>query len=515
MPQNNFFITTPIYYVNDVPHIGHAYTSLASDVIARFMRLSGKEVKFLTGTDEHGQKVEKSAIKAGKTPKEFTDEISESFRALLKKLEISNDDFIRTTEDRHKKAVVALWKKLQESGNIYLGNYSGWYSMRDEAFYAESEIENGLAPTGAPVEWVEEPSYFFALAKWQDKLLEFYDKNPDFIIPKSRRNEVISFVKSGLHDLSISRTSLEWGIPVPGDEKHTIYVWLDALTNYIAALGYPETQGEFAKFWPANAHIVGKDILRFHAVYWPAFLMAAGFELSKSVVAHGWWTNEGQKISKSVGNVIDPFKLVDDFGVDQVRYFLMREVIFGNDGNYSREALIQRSNSELSNKIGNLVQRTCSFVFKNCDGKIPVAEQGYIDEMYQSELFIKIADILEDNQVSMSKYNINNVLDNIIYIVEQANMYIDREAPWALKKTDPEKMAKVLFYLMETIRYIAILLQPFTPKAAGQILTQLGVPEDRRQFAHLSKEFALKPGSEISEPKPIFPRLENSSIKNE
>lgn len=508
MPQNNFFITTPIYYVNDVPHIGHAYTSLASDVVARFMRLSGKEVKFLTGTDEHGQKVEKSAIKAGKTAQQFTNEVSESFRALLQKLDISNGDFIRTTENRHKKAVVALWKKLQESGNIYLGNYSGWYSMRDEAFYAESEIENGLAPTGAPVEWVEEPSYFFALSKWQDKLLKFYEENPDFIIPESRRNEVISFVKGGLHDLSVSRTSLEWGIPVPEDEKHTIYVWLDALTNYIAALGYPETQGEFAKFWPANAHIVGKDILRFHAVYWPAFLMAAGFELPKSIVAHGWWTNEGQKISKSVGNVIDPFKLVDDFGVDQVRYFLMREVIFGNDGNYSREALIARSNSELSNKIGNLVQRTCAFVFKNCDGRIPVVPQSYIDEMYQSELFLRIAAILESNQVFMSKYNINGVLDNINYIADQTNIYIDHEAPWALKKTDPEKMAKVLFYLMETIRYIAILLQPFTPKSAGQILNVLGVPEALRQYSHLSKEFVLTPGGNISEPKPIFPRLD-------
>lgn len=508
MPQNNFFITTPIYYVNDVPHIGHAYTSLASDVIARFMRLSGKKVKFLTGTDEHGQKVEKSAIKAGKTPQEFTDEVSGRFRSLLKTLDIENDDFIRTTEGRHKKAVVALWNKLQESGNIYRGNYSGWYSMRDEAFYAESEIEEGLAPTGAPVEWVEEPSYFFALSKWQDKLLKFYEENSDFITPQSRRNEVISFVKSGLHDLSVSRSSLEWGIPVPEDEKHTIYVWLDALTNYLAALGFPDTQGEFANFWPANAHIVGKDILRFHAVYWPAFLMAAGLELPKSIVAHGWWTNEGQKISKSVGNIIDPFKLVDDFGVDQVRYFLIREIIFGNDGNYSREALILRSNSELSNKIGNLVQRTCAFIYKNCDGKLPHVKQSYIDEMYHSEFFIKIADILDNNQVLMSKYNINGVLDNINYIADQANIYIDHEAPWSLKKTDPDKMEKVLFYLMETIRYIAILLQPFTPQSASQILAQLGVPEDQRQFSHLTREFALEPGRNISEPKPIFPRLE-------
>jgi methionyl-tRNA synthetase len=508
MPQDKFFITTPIYYVNDAPHIGHAYTSLTTDAIARFMRLSGFEVKYLTGTDEHGQKVEKSAAIAGKSPQEFADEISRSFQLLLGKLNISNDDFIRTTEGRHKKAVEALWQKLEESNNIYLGKYSGWYSVRDEAFYDESEIENGIAPTGAPVEWIEEPSYFFALSKWQDKLLEFYEKNPDFIIPKSRRNEVISFVKGGLHDLSVSRSSLKWGIPVPGNEKHTIYVWLDALTNYIAALGYPEKQKDFAKFWPANAHIVGKDILRFHAVYWPAFLMATGIEIPKSIVAHGWWTNEGQKISKSVGNVIDPFKLVDDFGIDNVRYFLLREVIFGNDGNYSRENLILRVNSELSNKIGNLVQRTCAFVYKNCDEKVPTVSKDYINEIYQSELFIKIAEILGDNQTLMSKYNINAVLDNIMYITEQANMYIDKEAPWALKKTDPEKMIKVLFCLMEIIRYIAILLLPFIPESADQILTQLGVPNDQRQFSHLKKEFALKSGSIIAEPKPIFPRLD-------
>lgn len=509
MASDNFYITTPIFYVNDVPHIGHAYTCIACDVVTRFMRLSGWNVKYLTGTDEHGQKVEQSAKKANISPQEFTDKTSAVFRKMMPELNISNDDFIRTTEERHKKAVESLWKKLNDSGNIYLDKYCGWYSVRDEAFYAESELtEDGLAPTGAKVEWVEEESYFFKLSDWQNKLLEYYEQNPDFIKPKSRRNEVISFVKSGLIDLSISRTSFKWGIPVPGDPKHVIYVWLDALTNYIAALGYPDLSHDFAKFWPSAVHVVGKDILRFHAVYWPAFLMAAGIKLPQSIVAHGWWTNEGEKISKSLGNVIDPFALIEEFGLDQTRYFLMREINFGNDGNFSRENLILRNNSELANKIGNLLQRTSTFVYKHCDQKIPMISDSYIDEMYDSALFKDIATIIENNTIQMQEFNINKVIENIIHIAEQANLYIDKEAPWSLRTTDPEKMHKVLYSLLEALRYIGIMLQPFVPDSAKKILDQLNVPEKERIFANMNQEYALKSGAEINEPKPIFPRLE-------
>lgn len=371
MSKKTYYITTPIYYVNDAPHIGHAYTTLACDVLARFKRLDGYDVKFLTGTDEHGQKVEKSAKTAGMDPKSFTDKVSQNFRDLLQVMNFSNDDFIRTTEPRHIKAAQALWDELLKKGDIYAGKYAGWYAVRDEAFYAEGELVNGKAPTGADVEWVEEPSYFFKLSAWQDRLLEFYDKNPNFMGPDSRRNEIISFVKGGLLDLSVSRTSFKWGVPIPNDPKHIMYVWLDALTNYITAVGYPDTTGEYAKYWPADLHMVGKDIIRFHCVYWPAFLMAAGLEPPKRVFAHGWWTNEGQKISKSVGNVIDPVKLVEKYGLDPVRYFMMREVPFGQDGDFSHEGMMRRMNTELANDFGNLMQRVLSFVHKNCGGIAP------------------------------------------------------------------------------------------------------------------------------------------------
>lgn len=507
--DTSYYITSPIYYVNDIPHIGHAYTSLACDVMARFMGLSGKDVKFLTGTDEHGQKVEKSALNAGISPQEFTDRTSESFRALNKFMNYSNNDFIRTTEERHKNAVQIFWSVLKDKEYIYLGKYSGWYSVRDEAFYAESELtEDGRAPTGAPVEWVEEPSYFFALSKFQDKLLEFYEKNPDFIKPETRRNEVISFVKGGLNDLSISRTSFKWGIKVPGDEDHIIYVWLDALVNYISALGYGSSnKADYNKYWPANAHIVGKDILRFHAVYWPAFLMAADLPLPKTIVAHGWWTNEGEKISKSLGNVINPKTLVDEFGLDQVRYFLMREVIFGNDGNYAKDNLVQRNNSELANKIGNLIQRTCAFVYKNCERTVPNVSEQFIDELYKTEYFQNILSKVVDNSRFMEEFKINSVLDNIIQITEQANLFIDQAAPWNLKNSDPEKMDQVLYQLLETIRFIGIMLQPFVPNAAEQILNQLLIDNTQRNFSNLTREFAIKCQQHLQEPKAIFPRI--------
>ncbi|ABE04319.1 methionine--tRNA ligase [Rickettsia bellii] len=507
--NNTYYITTPIYYVNDVPHIGHAYTSVASDVIARFMRLSGHEVMFLTGTDEHGQKVEKAAIDKNIDPQKFTDQTSQSFRHLMTAMHISNDDFIRTTEERHKKAVAIFWQKLLDNGSIYEGFYEGWYAVRDEAFYDESELTaDKLAPTGAAVEWVKEPSYFFNLSKWQDKLLEFYEANPDFIRPISRRNEVISFVKSGLKDLSVSRTTFNWGIKVPNDNKHVIYVWLDALANYISALGYPDQNSNYGKFWPANLQVVGKDILRFHAVYWPAFLMAAEIPLPKTIMAHGWWTNEGQKISKSLGNTIDPIKLIEEFGVDQVRYFLMREITFGADGNFARSNLITRINSELSNKIGNLLQRTTSFVYKNNDGKVPAITQDAINKIYELPLLKTAINSAKQNILLMEKTEINKILDNIINLAEEANIYIDSEAPWNLKKTDPEKMLEVLYALLETLRYIAVMLQAFMPSSAGKMLDQLGVNTEERLFKHLSLEFALTSASDILEPVIVFPRFE-------
>ena len=358
------YLTTPIYYVNDKPHIGHGYTSIATDVMARFKRLEGVKVKFLTGTDEHGQKIQQSAQKAGMTPKAFTDQVSQTFRDMSHKLNLSNDDFIRTTEDRHYKAVHHLWDDLMEKGYIYLDSYSGWYAIRDEAFYQETELVDGKAPTGAEVEWVSEPSYFFKLSSFQERLLEYYKNNPDFIMPASRKNEVVKFVEGGLKDLSVSRTSFSWGIPVTKDPSHVMYVWFDALTNYLSALGYPNNQENLQTLWPTCTHVVGKDILRFHTVYWPAFLMAADLPLPKRIVAHGWWTNEGQKISKSLGNTIDPLQLVQDYGLDTVRYFLLREMSFGQDGDFSKSALISRNNSDLANAYGNLVQRIFSFIYK-------------------------------------------------------------------------------------------------------------------------------------------------------
>jgi methionyl-tRNA synthetase len=481
--------------------------------MARFMRLSGYQVKFLTGTDEHGQKVEKSALQNNISPQEFTDQVSQRFSSLNEIMGFSNDDFIRTTEKRHVESVKKFWQKLHENGAIYLSKYAGWYSVRDEAFYQESELVDGHAPTGAPVEWVEEPSYFFNLSKWQEPLLKYYAEHPNFVQPESRYNEVISFVKSGLKDLSISRTSFKWGIPVPGDEKHVIYVWLDALTNYISALGYPNETPDFASFWPADLHIVGKDILRFHAVYWPAFLMAANLPLPKKIVAHGWWTIEGQKISKSIGNVIDPVKLVEEFGLDQTKYFLMREVHFGNDGNYSRSSMINRINSELANNIGNLAQRTLSMIYKNCEQKIPnFAEYNAlsIDELYQqTSLLQKAFQALPQIEGYMRQQEFSEALEVIVTLASEANIYIDQQAPWALAKSDRTKMSMVLYVLAETIRYISILLQAFIPATASKMLDQLGILQEEREFSMLNVKFALKPNVSIAEPMGLFPRFQD------
>ncbi len=503
-----FYVTTPIYYVNDKPHIGHAYTTLACDVLARFKRLDGFDVKFLTGTDEHGQKVEKSAEAAGVTPQALADRNSANFRELAAHLGCSNDDFIRTTEPRHVAACQALWQRLVEAGEITLGHYEGWYSVRDEAFYAESEVVTlpggqKQAPTGAPVEWVKEPSYFFRLSAWQDRLLAFYDANPYAVAPASRRNEVISFVKGGLQDLSVSRTSFTWGIPVPGDPAHVMYVWLDALANYITAVGYPDTSGDYAKWWPADLHMVGKDILRFHAVYWPAFLMAAGLEPPKRVFAHGWWTNEGQKISKSVGNVIDPVGLIEKYGLDPVRYFLLREVPFGNDGDYSHRAMVNRMNGELANDYGNLAQRVLSMVNKNCAGVVPVRgdltpeDHELLDAAYA--LLAKLRD-------SMDRQMFHEALEAIWVVVRAANGYVDRQAPWALKKTDAARMATVLWVLAETVRSLALLTQPFMPTASARLLDLVAVPATQRNFAACGPDFALVSGGALPVPAGVFPR---------
>jgi methionyl-tRNA synthetase len=512
LTDKNYFLTTPIYYVNDRPHIGHAYTTVACDVIARFKRLSGYNVKFLSGTDEHGQKVEKSAALAGVTPQALADANSEHFRELTRLMNISNDDFIRTTEPRHIASAQALWQKMQTGGHLYLGSYAGWYAVRDEAYYQESELVNGKAPTGAEVEWVEEPSYFFRLSAFQEPLLAHYAANPDFIGPDSRRNEVISFVKGGLRDLSVSRTTFTWGIPVPGDEKHVMYVWLDALANYLSALGYPDTTtAAWNNFWPADLHMVGKDILRFHTVYWPAFLLAAGLPLPKRIFAHGWWTIEGEKISKSLGNAIPAKALVEEFGLDQTRWFLMREVPFGNDGNYARESLINRINSELANNIGNLVQRTLSMINKNCDGKIP----AYSYQPSEDELFAGLQPLMELTQSEARGYlhnlidyqQINIMLEEIVTAASRANAYIDTQAPWALKKTDIDRMNTVLYALAECIRKIAIVLQAVVPDSASKILDSLCVPLSQRQFMHMTGQFSLLPGTILPPPEPAFPRF--------
>jgi methionyl-tRNA synthetase len=498
-----YYLTTPIYYVNDAPHIGHAYTTVACDALARFMRLDGRKVRFLTGTDEHGQKVDKSARAAGVDPQTFCDRVSQNFRDMTRLMDISNDDFIRTTEPRHVRGVQALWRELQKRGEIYLGRFAGWYAVRDEAFYEESELVDGKAPSGAEVEWVEEENYFFRLSAWQERLLKFYDENPDFIAPRARRNEVISFVKGGLRDLSISRTSFKWGIPVPGDEKHVMYVWLDALANYITALGYPETSGnDFATFWPADLHMVGKDIIRFHCVYWPAFLIGAGLAPPKRVFAHGWWTVEGQKMSKSLGNFIPPKVLVDQYGLDAVRYFLLRELPFGSDGDFSHRAMVGRINGDLANDFGNLAQRVLSMINRNCDAKVPQpgaltpADQALLDAA--KSLHAKL-------RAEFAEQAFHRALEALWQVVGDANRYVDEQAPWALRKTDPKRMETVLYVLAETLRHLAILVQPVVPQAAAKLLDQLAVPPERRDFAALAAT-PLAPGTALPKPVGVFPR---------
>jgi methionyl-tRNA synthetase len=499
-----FFVTTPIYYVNDTPHLGHAYPTVAADVLARFMRLDGRQVKFLTGTDEHGQKVERSAQALGLTPQQYADQVSAAFREMDRLLDISYDDYIRTTEERHIRGVQALWQELERRGEIYLGRFAGWYCVRDEAFYDESELLDGKAPTGAEVEWLEEENYFFRLSAWQERLLAFYEANPDAIAPRSRRNEVISFVRAGLKDLSISRTSFSWGIPVPENPDHVIYVWLDALTNYITALGYPSTQNpDFWTFWPTALHIVGKDIVRFHAIYWPAFLMAAGLEPPRRIFAHGWWTVEGEKMSKSLGNGIPPDLLVERYGVDPARYFLLRELPFGSDGDFSHRAVVGRLNGDLANDFGNLAQRVLVMINRDCDAQVP--DPGALSTA-DDALRSAARGLLETVRRHVSEQAFHLALEAIWRVVGDANRYVDEQAPWALRRTDEARMRTVLYTLAETIRHLAILTQPFIPGAACKLLDQLAIPDAARRFAALDAT-PLVPGTRLPKPEGIFPRF--------
>ena len=504
-----FYITTAIAYPNGKPHIGHAYELIATDALARFQRLDGRDVFFLTGTDEHGQKMQQTARAEGMEPQQLANRNSDEFQAMGKLLNASNDDFIRTTQPRHHTTSQNIWNLMADAGDIYKDSYAGWYSVRDEAYYQENETElraDGVryGPQGTPVEWVEEASYFFKLSEYQDRLLKHYEENPDFIGPAERRNEVISFVKSGLKDLSISRTTFDWGIKVPNDPSHVMYVWVDALTNYITATGYIEDRNNpRAKYWPANLHIIGKDIIRFHAVYWPAFLMSAKLPLPKRVYAHGFLLNKGEKMSKSLGNVVDPVNLVNHFGLDQVRYFFLREVSFGQDGSYSEEAIGTRINSDLANGIGNLASRSLSMIVKNCDGQIP--ECGPLTD--EDKALLAQADaLLASTREDMGKQLIHRALASIIAVVSETDRYFASQEPWALKKTDPARMATVLYVTADVVRQIGILLQPFMPESSAKLLDLIAIPADKRDFAALGEAGRLVAGTPLEAPKPVFPR---------
>ncbi len=515
--MKKFYITAAIPYANGEPHIGHAYEAIAADAMARFKRLDGYDVRFQTGMDEHGQKIEQTAQKLGQTPQELVGRVSALFRDLYDRLGVSYTDMICTTEERHKTRAQAFWKQMEKSGDIYMGKYAGWYSVRDEAYFDESELTDGpdgkkLAPSGAPAEWMEEESYFFRLSAYREKLLAFYDANPRFIQPNARRNEVVNFVKAGLRDLSISRTTFRWGVPVPDAPAHVMYVWVDALSNYITALEYPDTKSKslMSRYWPADLHMIGKDIIRFHAVYWPAFLMAAGLEPPLRVFGHGFIYNRGEKMSKSVGNVISPDDLLAQYGLDPIRYFLLRDVAYGQDGDISHDAVIQRMNSDLANDLGNLAQRSLSMIAKNGGGQVPQPSAfSEADRM----LLERARDLLPLMRQELEEQAFHKALDRAWEVIGDANRYVDQQAPWALKKTDPARMATVLYTLAEVLRHIAILLQPFMPGSMAKMLDQLAVPEDRRAFANLTPDDALEPGTPLPAPEGVFPRYveENKS----
>ncbi|MBI5129690.1 MAG: methionine--tRNA ligase [Rhodopseudomonas palustris] len=554
--RNSFYITTAISYPNGAPHIGHAYEAIATDALARFQRLDGKDVFFLTGTDEHGLKMIQTAQKEGVETHVLADRNAARFRAMDDRFGVSYDRFIRTTEGQHHRSVKEIWKRMEKNGDIYLDSYAGWYSVRDEAYYAEDETTVGedqvrRGPQGTPVEWVEEKSYFFKLSAYQDKLLKLYEDQPDFIGPDARRNEVVSFVKGGLKDLSVSRTTFDWGVKVPGDPKHVMYVWVDALTNYITGVGFPSTKlsakrltlderhevktyrglrekgktaeeaareigrnrqtlyrwerkydaETFELYWPADVHVIGKDIIRFHAVYWPAFLMSAGIPIQKRVYAHGFLFNKGEKMSKSVGNIVDPFNLADQYGVDQVRYFFLREVPFGSDGSYNHEAIVNRINADLANDLGNLAQRSLTMVAKQCDGEVPA--HGAFSEA--DKAMLAMADgMIAIARPAMATQQIHQALNAVWAVVAEANRYFAGEAPWALAKTDPPRQKTVLYVTAEVLRQVGILAQPVMPTSAAKLLDILGVAQDARDFAALPTR--IVPGTKLPAPAPIFPR---------
>ncbi|MGL5447781.1 MAG: methionine--tRNA ligase [Rhabdaerophilum sp.] len=508
MSAERFYITTAISYPNGKPHLGHAYELIASDAIARFMRLDGKDVFFLTGTDEHGLKMVQTAEREGLPVRDLAERNAQAFRDMGKALGASNDDFIRTTEERHYKASQAIWAKMEAAGDIYLSKHSGWYSVRDEAYFDESELTTGeggkkFAPSGAPVEWQEVDSYFFRLSKYQNKLLQLYRDRPDFIAPDTRRNEVVSFVSSGLKDLSISRDTFSWGVPVPGNPKHVMYVWVDALTNYITACGYPDETDARWNYWPASVHIIGKDIVRFHAVIWPAILMSAGLALPKRVFGHGFLTNRGEKMSKSLGNVLDPIEMAQQYGRDPLRYFFLREVPFGQDGSYSHEAIVGRLNADLANDLGNLAQRSLSMVNKNCDAKVPKPDAFSPED---EAILAQAYGLLGECRVAMADFQLHLALNAIWRVVAETNRYFASQAPWALKKTDPARMATVLYVTAEVLRVIGLLIQPVMPDAGEKLLDLLSVRADACSFAFADNAHPLQPGIELPEPKGIFPR---------
>ncbi len=513
MTKTPYLITTAIPYANGAPHIGHAYERIATDVMARFAKLDGRDVLFVTGMDEHGQKMQQTAARENITPLQLADRTAALFETMGVQLNAVADDIVRTTSERHKASVTAIWKRMEEKGDIYLSKYAGWYSVRDEAYYAEDETEERegrrfAVKTGTLVEWVEEESYFFKLSAYAKPLLEHYAKNPDFIVPEQYRNEVVSFVERGLLDLSMSRTTFDWGIPVPGNPKHVMYVWVDALTNYITATGFPDREGPKSHYWPAAAHVIGKDITRFHAIYWPAFLMSADLPLPKQIVVHGFLFSRGEKMSKSTGNVVAPADLVERYGVDPVRYYFMREVPYGQDGSYSHEAIVARMNAELANDLGNLAQRSLSMVNKNCAAKVP----GKGTLLPVDEEMLAAADaLLAECRKQHADYAISKAMDAIWRVVADANRYFAGQEPWALKKTDPARMETVLWTTAEVIRMVAILIQPYMPQSAAKFLDLLAVSENKRDFSHFA--LRLQSGSDLPAPTAVFPRFVEEEAK--
>jgi methionyl-tRNA synthetase len=525
--NRRFYITTAIPYANGAPHIGHAYERIATDAIQRFMRLDGRETLFVTGMDEYGLKVQQTAAREGMTPQAFVDGVAAQFEAMGEALNARADDIVRTTQERHKRSVQAIWERMKANGDIYLSKYSGWYSVRDEAYFDEGELTDGpngakLAPSGAPAQWVEEESYFFRLSAYGDKLLAHYEANPEFVTPEKYRNEIVAFVRRGLADVSVSRTTFDWGVPVPGDPKHVMYVWVDALTNYITATGFPD-DGPRAKFWPADAHVIGKDITRFHAIYWPAFLMSAKLPLPRQIVVHGFLFNRGEKMSKSTGNVVSPASLVSEYGVDQLRYFFLREVPFGQDGNYSHEAIVRRINADLANDLGNLAQRSLSMIARNCGGVVPDWREpmGLMDNE-TNELLLLADSLVGTVRLHMADFAIDQYIATVFETIARTNRYFASREPWRLAKTDPGEMRVVLFATIEVLRIAAILLQPVMPAAMGKLLDLLAVPPDERNFRavefswdgvdpddpfrRIKAPHRLKAGAKLPPPSPVFPR---------